>query len=66
MENNSNHKAENNDNIENKKIVLSERVQEDMLKFFLKTSIPRKKKLAFLSKENESGGKKDLCNKTKD
>lgn len=34
----------NEKNGNNKKIILSEKLQTEMLKFFMKTSIPRKKK----------------------
>ncbi|MDL2234461.1 hypothetical protein LJC63_12920 [Ruminococcaceae bacterium OttesenSCG-928-L11] len=45
-----------------KKIVLPEETQREMIKFFLKTSIPRKKRNSFLSKQ-EGQGKKEHGNK---
>jgi hypothetical protein len=44
---------------ESKRIVLPEKLQKDMLKFFLRTSIPRKKLSTAARKIEESGGKKN-------
>jgi len=41
---------------ENGKITLPKELQEQMIKFFLKTSVPRKKREARLLSENKSDG----------
>ena len=48
-------------NEENEKITLPKDVQKQMLKFFLKTSIPRIKqeKLALLSEQNSDRGEEE-------
>jgi len=51
-------REEEKDNKEENKIILPKEVQIEMMKFFLRTSIPRKKKQeqACLSKSNDGGG----------
>ena len=50
---------------EKEKIILSEKLQQEMLEFFLKTSIPRKKKLieeqeaARLLSENQKSDRRE-------
>ena len=45
---------------EGKKITLSKELQEQMIKFFLRTSVPRKKKERAISlSENKSDGRNE-------
>jgi hypothetical protein len=44
---------------ESKRIVLPEKLQKEMLTFFLRTSIPRKKLSAAARKKEDQGGKEN-------
>lgn len=41
------------------KIILPKKLQKEMLQFFLKTSIPKKKRQQLLSEENEDRSEKN-------
>ena len=50
------------DNIDNEQIVLSPEIQKSMLKFFLRTSIPRKAREERLKKEQALSKQKEEVN----